>query len=698
MPRSSLMSLTQQLVDLCFREEIDPGTPHAWQPLEDEDYAALADRLTTEIGDQPLWIFAYGSLIWKPGFDSVASQRATAFGWHRSFSLQIERGRGSPQQPGLMMMLKRGGRCDGVIYRVADDEKREQIERALRREVSNKDSLTTFRWLPVKTASGETIRALTFWAGGDSPRIIGERLPLEEAPSALYRVKEQQAAESMQSILKEGETCWRIAKADRLSIIIDAADFFRFAKRSMMAARQSIYMIGWDFDTRIRLDPERQTENDALPDQLGKFLNALAKRNAALDIRILKWDVGLLNSITRGETPFYLLQWMFDSRIHLKLDGAHPSMSAHHMKLLVIDDRVAFCGGIDMTVGRWDTREHKQDDRRRRSPFGFAQGPWHDATTCLSGEAAKALSEVARRRWKLATGNDLSPPTEEAPRIDGQDPWPEGLDVGFRDVSVGIARTAPEYLDRKQLVEIETAKLAIIAAAEKSLYIESQYFASRRIALAIAERLKEAQGPEVVLVNPEGCDGWLEAKAMDSARIRLMKLVKDADRHDRFRIYYPVNEARNGIYVHAKMMFADDRILKIGSANLNNRSMGYDTECDIILEAGEDEDRLRRKIVSTRNDLLAEHLGCTPEEVEAAIAAAEGSLIGAIAALNRSTGRGLVAVPLRELTADEELIAESDIADPERPAGISYRASGFLKNRLGRRGARIAERSENGAE
>ncbi len=486
----------------------------------------------------------------------------------------------------------------------------------------------------------------------------------------------------MQSILKEGETCWRIAKADRLSIIIDAADFFRSAKSAMTKAKRSIYLIGWDFDTRIDLIPDNgddkaRDSRGELPDQLGKFLNALAERNADLDIRILKWDIGLINSITRGETPFYILKWMFDKRIHLRLDGAHPSISSHHMKLLVIDDRVAFCGGIDMTVGRWDTRDHEEKDKRRRSPLGFEQGPWHDATTCLSGPAAAALGEVARNRWQLATEEKLEPKAGDG------DPWPEGLEVGFRDISIGIARTAPEYKERDQIAEIETAKLAIIAATEKTLYVESQYFASRRIAEAMAERLKEPDGPEIVLINPEGCEGFLEAKAMDSARIRLMKMVREADIHDRFRLYYPVNAARSSIYVHAKMMFADDRIVKIGSANLNNRSMGYDTECDVILEAEPGQDELRRKIFATRDDLLAEHLGRKPQEVSEAIAAHGGSLIAAIEALNSQTGRGLVPVAMRELTPDEEMIAESDVADPERPAGVRYRASGFLKRRFG---------------
>ena len=474
----------------------------------------------------------------------------------------------------------------------------------------------------------------------------------------------------MQSILSEGDTCWRIRPAERLSVIVDAADFFRHARQAMMKAKRSIILIGWDFDTRIDLVPGKK--EDEAPDKLGSFLNFLSDRNDDLDIRILKWDIGLLNSITRGETPFYILSWMFSKKIQLKLDGAHPSLSAHHMKLLVIDDQLAFCGGIDMTVGRWDTSDHRENEAGRRSPMGFAQGPWHDATTCLSGPAALALAELARMRWKRATDEELKP-------IEGgTDCWPDDLDVDFRDIEIGIARTAPEYDERKQVVEIETAKLAIIAAAQNTLYIESQYFASRRIAEAIAERLKEQDGPEVVLINPDGAEGWLEAKAMDSARARLMKLVHEADVHDRFRIYYPVNDARTPIYVHAKIMIADDRVLKLGSANLNNRSMGYDTECDVIIEAKPDQAIVSDKIIAHRNGLLAEHLGCSTEDIEAEMRK-PGSLVRAIEMLNSKTGRGLVTVPLRELSADEELFAESDIADPERPAGLRYRTSSYLK-------------------
>lgn len=482
----------------------------------------------------------------------------------------------------------------------------------------------------------------------------------------------------MTSILAEGETCWRIAEAGRFSVIVDARDFFRLAKRAMRKARRSIILIGWDFDTRIRLTPDDET--NTRPDKLGRFFEDLARQNRDLDIRILKWDMGLLSSITRGETPFHMLRWMLSKNIHLKLDRAHPPLAAHHMKLLVIDDKVAFCGGIDMTVGRWDTREHMQDNPSRLSPFGYAEPPWHDATSCMSGPAAEALAELARERWEMATGERLEPVKAEG------DPWPEDLTARFEDVRIGIARTSPQYQERQQHVEIETATLAIIASVQESLYIESQYFASRRIAEAMAKRLEEPDGPEIIIVNPMSASGWLEEKTMDTARARLIELMKKADRFDRFRIFYPVNAQNTAIYVHAKIMIADDRILKIGSANLNNRSMGYDTECDVILQADEHEDALRRKIISQRNDLLAEHLGQPMSAVETALEQHDGSLVTTIEALNDpENGRGLQRIKRREMGMDDELVAESDLVDPERPAGVHHRTSRFLRNKFGRR-------------
>jgi phospholipase D1/2 len=216
--------------------------------------------------------------------------------------------------------------------------------------------------------------------------------------------------------------------------------------------------------------------------------------------------------------------------------------------------------------------------------------------------------------------------------------------------------------------EIEALHLTVIEATQRVLYIESQYFASRKIAEAMAARLAKADGPEIVIVNPESADGWLEEEVMGSSRARLLRLIEQADAHSRFRLYTPVSEGRKPIYVHSKVLVMDDRLLRVGSSNLNNRSMGFDTECDLSIEAGEGEADLRARILRLRHDLLAEHLGTEIGAVEDAVRVADGSLISAIEAL-RSDGRSLVPFEPPELNEfEQEVLAENELLDPERPS------------------------------
>lgn len=179
------MALTAELVAKCFRVECDPGRETQWTALTDADFTKISEGILREAGDEPLWVFAYGSLIWKPGFDSTARQRATAYGWHRAFTLKINSWRGSPDQPGLMMALSRGGRCDGVIYRMQEEGKLEQIERVLRREVDSHEMLASMRWLKVKTSDGEK-KVLCFWVG-HTGRSVSPLLPLPEVAKILAR-------------------------------------------------------------------------------------------------------------------------------------------------------------------------------------------------------------------------------------------------------------------------------------------------------------------------------------------------------------------------------------------------------------------------------------------------------------------------------------------------------------------------------
>jgi cation transport protein ChaC len=179
------MTLTPELVALCHREEA--ATPHdpRMELLTDADFADLAHRLAASRGGEDLWLFAYGSLIWKPEFETVEKRRATAFGWHRSFCLELNSWRGTPDQPGLMMALERGGRCDGVIHRLPAGDLEKQIERLLRREMTYRENAGAVRWLPTVTAEGP-VRALGFWVGPTGPR-IASKLPLATVAATLAR-------------------------------------------------------------------------------------------------------------------------------------------------------------------------------------------------------------------------------------------------------------------------------------------------------------------------------------------------------------------------------------------------------------------------------------------------------------------------------------------------------------------------------
>ncbi|WP_372421555.1 phospholipase D-like domain-containing protein [Salinarimonas chemoclinalis] len=471
-------------------------------------------------------------------------------------------------------------------------------------------------------------------------------------------------------ILRPGDTCWRIAHADRAGLVVDAQDYFRAVKEAMLAARHTIMLIGWDFDLRIKLEPDGATLEG--PNTLGAFLRWIAKTRPQLRIFVLKWDLGMIQALGRGSTPLMFLNWTTSDNIRFHLDGAHPPAAAHHQKIVAIDDVFAFCGGIDMTADRWDTRGHVDADPRRRRPSGRLYGPWHDATMALDGEAAKALAEHARERWKLATGEELAPPPPREPI------WPGTVPPTFADVDVGIARTAPLYGDHPRVFEVESLLLACIREARETIYCESQYFASRTVAEAIAARLREPDGPEIVIVNPVSADGYLEAATMDTARARLLKVVRAADRHDRFRIYTPVTHAGEDIYVHAKILVVDDRLIRIGSSNLNNRSMGFDTECDVAIEAvagKPDEERIRERIRAVRADLLAEHLACAPQDVHGAIAA--HGLMRGIEHL-RVRGRRLVPYEPDPIGPMEEILAENDLLDPERPPKWLRRAKEAL--------------------
>jgi phosphatidylserine/phosphatidylglycerophosphate/cardiolipin synthase-like enzyme/uncharacterized membrane protein YdjX (TVP38/TMEM64 family) len=469
------------------------------------------------------------------------------------------------------------------------------------------------------------------------------------------------------SLLRPGYNCWAVSRADRVALIVDAADYFRAFYEAALRARHSITILGWDFNsqTRLHFDP---VEPNGPPALLGDFLNYLVSRRHSLHVHVLNWDYPMVFGTDREFPPLYGFGWTPARRVHLRYDDTHPVAGSHHQKVVVIDDAIAFIGGIDLTVRRWDSSEHLPQDPRRVA-YGKPYPPFHDLMVMLDGEAARSLATLTRERWLAATGQKMKPVIAGVRAGGDDDPWPASFAPELQSVEVGIARTAPPRGELPAIKEVEKLYLDMIASARKTLYIENQYFTAPRIAAALEKRLSEPDGPEIVLVLRLLSHGWLEEHTMHVLRTRLIERLRKRDRHGRFRVYYPhVPSLSEGccLDVHSKLMIVDDRVLRIGSSNLCNRSLGLDTEADVAIEA-RGRPQVANVIRRFRDRLLAEHLGVPLEKVRVEVER-NGSLHGAIKTLMHD-GRSM-----RELDAlpewSDAVINVAAVADPDEPIAL----------------------------
>lgn len=464
----------------------------------------------------------------------------------------------------------------------------------------------------------------------------------------------------MENLLEPSKNCYRQVTAGRAAFIIDGEAYFRAIHESLRHSRHSIFIVGWDLHSDLRL--VRGEDRGGWPSRLGAFLNRLVSEKKGLHVYLLNWDFAMIYALEREFFPRYKLKWRTHKRIHFRLDGNHPVGASQHQKIVVVDDAVAFAGGLDLSKWRWDTSAHRPDDERRVDPDGKPYPPFHDVQMVVDGPAAATLGELVRKRWSDAKGK--SPVAAQTTH--SHDPWPSSIDPDFEPVKVAVARTLPAYENRRGVREVEQLYLDSIASARRSIYIENQYLSSHRIGQALKQRLTETDGPEIVIVLPEKTGGWLEQHTMDVLRGRILRELRKADRYDRLRTYYPrlAEDPCCTLMVHAKVMVIDDTFVRVGSSNLSNRSMGLDSECDLAVTA-ETEESVRSVIGRFRNRLLAEHLGVDRHRVADAIEESD-SLIQAVESL-RDGERTLVPLSGEVPPEVDEWVPESELLDPEKP-------------------------------
>jgi phosphatidylserine/phosphatidylglycerophosphate/cardiolipin synthase-like enzyme len=472
--------------------------------------------------------------------------------------------------------------------------------------------------------------------------------------ASVFDLVRSRATDRKSPIIKLGTNAWRSAKADKVGFLIDAADYYAALDDVLPRAQKTIWIVGWDFDPNIHLRPEHPTAT------LGETLLSLVEQNPDLEIRILVWAMGPIYS-GKSLSLFQENTWSTHPRIHLRFDSKHPLRGSHHQKLVCIDDTLAFVGGIDLTARRWDTNEHLAANPLRVTPDGEPYEPVHDLQAALTGSAARIIGDLARRRWQRATGETFDP------TMASKDIWPQHLKQALGDCEVALALTEPGFLGRKSRREAIRLTVDALAAARRHIYIETQYLAYFGIAGILEKRLAEPDGPEVVVVVTRVSHGFLEKVMMGGNRDRLIRRLKRADKFGRFRAFYPVvpaaEDKEQDVVIHSKLLVIDDDFVRLGSSNLNNRSEGLDTECDIAIEA--ESDCCRKAIAELRNQLIAEHVEASPEAVGEALSRT-GSLIAAIDAHNTGKRR-LRGFDIASDKGETEPVWGTDLVDPRKP-------------------------------
>lgn len=384
---------------------------------------------------------------------------------------------------------------------------------------------------------------------------------------------------------------------DRGYIVTSTAEYFAEIAKVFLQAKQAIYICGWDFHSQIEL-----TKNDP-PIILYELLIEALTKNPDLHIYILIWKSNVFYQYDREKMPTISLDWLSHERIHFTLYDKYPMSASLHQKIVCIDDTIAYCGGMDLTTKRWDTIDNLPDDTRRSTPYKETYKPFYDTILRLQGDAAKELGTIFRNRWKEQTSNVLQKINQNKQNNFNNLPWFYGA------MEARVTQTMPTYKDRKRVRACEKEIIHLLHQAKEHIYIENQYFTSKKLKRHLAKRLKKSNGPYITIIVPGTNSSGLGNKILTINRNVLFWKLKKKDAQNKLGIFYPTSgQGTAEIFVHSKCMIIDDTNVCIGSCNFNDRSMGLDLECNITLDAQNDAETCQ-KINEQKLLLLSLHSG-----------------------------------------------------------------------------------------
>jgi phosphatidylserine/phosphatidylglycerophosphate/cardiolipin synthase-like enzyme len=367
-----------------------------------------------------------------------------------------------------------------------------------------------------------------------------------------------------------------------VEFLVDGANAVPAITAAIESAEEHVHIAGWHFSPDFQLEERGRT--------LRQLLAETAER---VDLRVLAWGGSPLPLFhpDRDDVREAMQRLAGGTRIRTALDCRERPMHCHHEKLVVVDGRVAFVGGLDLTDFAGD-----RFDRSDHPPRGSVG--WHDVCARVVGPAAADVAAHFALRWRAVTGEAL--------------PQPQRRPAEAGATAVQVVRTVPERLYAELALgefTILEAYLAALRGAQQYVYLESQFLWSPEIVAVLAEKLRRPPRDDfrLVVVLPARPNN-----GADDTRGQLGVLAaadRDAGRFLACTLYQAGTRPVQSVYVHAKIGLVDDRWLTIGSANLNEHSLFNDTEVNVVLA---DESAAR----SLRMRLWSEHLECEPDALE----------------------------------------------------------------------------------
>jgi phospholipase D1/2 len=419
-----------------------------------------------------------------------------------------------------------------------------------------------------------------------------------------------------ESIFQLKRNCWRTDPVHHATLLIDCANYYRAVHETIGKAQHSLFIVGWEIDSAQKL-LRGSEEPVSLP--FVELLARKARQNPNLQIYLLRWESSLAFLTQRDLLAGYVWNVQTPENIHICLDDTVPIGGSHHQKIILVDDELAFTGGMDIARERWDERDHRIDNPLRTDANG-PYSPYHDVQVVVDGPIVRHFAELVRDRWLTAAKYEAVPIRyrDQTPLVPT---WPSRFPPQVEGLQAAIARTFPAFAGRSKVREVIGMYMDLIRQAKHFIYIENQFLTDEKIARLLNRQLKQNPGLRLLVASSYDPKGIFEREGMWAGRIEFKKVLERGISPERVRMACSGIQSENGktIYkrIHSKILVIDDRYIDVASSNINHRSMALDTECDLALFARTSEQA--QWISDVRNDLISEHSGLSIQAVEEAV-------------------------------------------------------------------------------